>query len=316
MHVSEADVRAMFEPFGQIQECVLLRNSDGDSVGCALVTYARPDCAAAAVDTLHRTQRMLDRTYPLVVTYADGDKRRRQQWRGNANHGDHWQPRQWSGPPETGFYGEVQPNSATFQPGLAMRWSDLPAFAYPVNTAPYTDRPVHVPGTGAVFESPFAVFNNSVDQPRAAHPNLGSTAFVDFGPAYTAAARPPLSRPQSPLAPVYLLNNVHVPARPPLEGPEDCNLFVYNLPVQYTDADLMAMFSPFGPVLSAKVFVKNSTGQSMGFGFVSFDDKQIAHAAILAMNNTWLGHKRLSVQLKKPRAPPTANQPGMSAFRQ
>ncbi|CAE1322331.1 CUGBP [Acanthosepion pharaonis] len=87
------------------------------------------------------------------------------------------------------------------------------------------------------------------------------------------------------------------PAGKQTEGPDGANLFIYHLPQEFSDHDLMQTFIPFGNVVSAKVFIDKQTNLSKCFGFVSYDNPLSAQAAIQAMNGFQIGMKRLKVQI-------------------
>ncbi|CAF5100161.1 unnamed protein product [Rotaria magnacalcarata] len=84
-----------------------------------------------------------------------------------------------------------------------------------------------------------------------------------------------------------------------LIGPLGSNLFIYHLPSEFTDHDLAQTFSPFGNILSAKIFIDKLTSRSKCFGFISYDNMHSAHQAIRQMNGFQIGLKRLKVELKK-----------------
>ncbi|XP_034254106.1 CUGBP Elav-like family member 2 isoform X2 [Thrips palmi] len=82
-------------------------------------------------------------------------------------------------------------------------------------------------------------------------------------------------------------------------GPEGANLFIYHLPNEFTDTDLVQAFLPFGNVISAKVYIDLDTHKSKCFGFVSYDNPVSAQAAISNMHGFQIGAKRLKVQHKR-----------------
>mmetsp|Transcript_25905 Transcript_25905/g.39393 ORF Transcript_25905/g.39393 Transcript_25905/m.39393 type:complete len:315 (-) Transcript_25905:229-1173(-) len=83
-------------------------------------------------------------------------------------------------------------------------------------------------------------------------------------------------------------------------GPMGANIFVFHLPINWTDEDFHAHFSPFGQLISARIQMDPNTKASKGFGFVSYASPQAATMAIKGMNgfDTKQG-KFLKVTIKK-----------------
>lgn len=82
-------------------------------------------------------------------------------------------------------------------------------------------------------------------------------------------------------------------------GPPGCNLFVFHLPDEWGDDDMVEYFSPHGTIVSAKVMKELGTGRSRGFGFVSYEAQGDAAMAIRKMQGYKVLGKRLKVEFKK-----------------
>ncbi|XP_057264111.1 CUGBP Elav-like family member 4 isoform X3 [Pezoporus wallicus] len=400
---SEDDVRRLFEAFGNIEECTILRGPDGNSKGCAFVKYSSHAEAQAAINALHGSQTMPGASSSLVVKFADTDKertmRRMQQMAGQMGmfnpmaiqfgaYGAYAQAMQqqaaimasvaqggYLNPMAAFAAAQMQQMAALNMNGLAaapmtptsgewVPWDmamssfrltsshggstppgitapAVPSIPSPIGVNGFTGLPPQANGQPAAE----AVFANGIhpypaQSPTAADPLQQAYAGVQqyAGPAYPAAygqisqafPQPPPMIPQqqregsgeqwdpqrqpAQVVPV-ILQRITAPfgqedpaclSEAFKSGPEGCNLFIYHLPQEFGDAELMQMFLPFGNVISSKVFVDRATNQSKCFGFVSFDNPASAQAAIQAMNGFQIGMKRLKVQLKRPK---DANRP-------
>jgi heterogeneous nuclear ribonucleoprotein A1/A3 len=73
-------------------------------------------------------------------------------------------------------------------------------------------------------------------------------------------------------------------------------LFVGNLSMQVTDAQLSDLGVPYGTVLSARVMIEPSNGGSRGFGFLELSTADESSAALTALDGREVHGQRLKVR--------------------
>jgi RNA recognition motif-containing protein len=78
------------------------------------------------------------------------------------------------------------------------------------------------------------------------------------------------------------------------------NLFVTGFPYETTEAELNALFAACGTVLSAKILVERVTGRSRGIGFVLMSTDAEAQTAIVKLNGSEVGHRKIFVNEARP----------------
>ncbi|XP_045048809.1 CUGBP Elav-like family member 6 isoform X3 [Desmodus rotundus] len=306
----EEDVRRLFQPFGHIEECTVLRSPDGTSKGCAFVKFGSQGEAQAAIQSLHGSRTMAGASSSLVVKLADTDReralRRMQQMAGQLG-AFHPAPLPLGacGAYTTAILQHQAALLAAAQgPGLgqvaavAAQMQHVAAFslvATPLLPAAASSPPGGGASTLPGLPAPIGVNGFGPLTPQTNGQPVSDTLYNNGLSPYPAQS-PGVA---DPLQQAYA--GMHHYA-----GPEGCNLFIYHLPQEFGDAELIQTFLPFGAVVSAKVFVDRATNQSKCFGFVSFDNPTSAQTAIQAMNGFQIGMKRLKVQLKRPK---DANRP-------
>ncbi|XP_035384568.1 CUGBP Elav-like family member 2 isoform X19 [Electrophorus electricus] len=311
---NENDIRVMFSAFGQIEECRILRGPDGLSRGCAFVTFSTRAMAQNAIKAMHQSQTMEGCSSPMVVKFADTQKDKEQrrlqqqlaQQMQQLNSASAWGSL-------TGLTGLTPQYLALLQQATSS--SNLGAFSgiqqmaagSTANSSAGAMSSLGSLGTLQGLAGATVGLNNinALAGMAALNGGLGSSALSNgsAGPMdaltqaysgiqqYAAAALPTLYS-QS-------LLQQQSAAGSQKEGPEGANLFIYHLPQEFGDQDILQMFMPFGNVVSAKVFIDKQTNLSKCFGFVSYDNPVSAQAAIQAMNGFQIGMKRLKVQLKR-----------------
>ncbi|XP_065130689.1 CUGBP Elav-like family member 2 isoform X6 [Paramisgurnus dabryanus] len=389
---NENDIRVMFSPFGQIEECRILRGPDGLSRGCAFVTFSTRAMAQNAIKAMHQSQTMEGCSSPMVVKFADTQKDKEQrrlqqqlaQQMQQLNSASAWGSL-------TGLTGltpqylavrghthAATPTSSTASAAAALLQqatssSNLGAFSgiqqmAGMNALQLQNLATLAAAAAAAQSSASPSTANALTSSTGSLGALaspaGSTANSSAGAMGSMGSLGSLGTLQGLAGATVGLNNINAlagsvniahmlsgmaalngglgstglsngsagpmdaltqaysgiqqyaaAALPTLysqsllqqqsaagsqkEGPEGANLFIYHLPQEFGDQDILQMFMPFGNVVSAKVFIDKQTNLSKCFGFVSYDNPVSAQAAIQAMNGFQIGMKRLKVQLKR-----------------
>ena len=80
------------------------------------------------------------------------------------------------------------------------------------------------------------------------------------------------------------------------------SLFVGNMSFQTTEADLTALFQPFGQVGRIHIVTDRETGRARGFAFVEMPNDAEAAKAISALDGKELGGRNLKVNEARPKA--------------
>ncbi|KAM4722573.1 CUGBP Elav-like family member 1 isoform 3-T3 [Rhinophrynus dorsalis] len=368
---NENDIRVMFSPYGQIEECRILRGPDGLSRGCAFITFTTRSNAQMAIKAMHQAQTMEGCSSPIVVKFADTQKDKEQkrmtqqlqQQMQQLNAASMWGNlaglnslapqylalylqllQQTASSGNLNSLSGLHPMGGEYATGRtsglnAMQLQNLAALAAAASAAQNT------PSAGSALttsSSPLSVLTSSGSSPSSNNSSsvnpmaslgalqtlAGATAGLNVGSLagmaalngglgssslsngsgstmealsqaysgiqqYAAAALPSLYN-QSLLSQQGL-----GAAGSQKEGPEGANLFIYHLPQEFGDQDVLQMFMPFGNIVSAKVFIDKQSNLSKCFGFVSYDNPVSAQAAIQSMNGFQIGMKRLKVQLKR-----------------
>jgi RNA recognition motif-containing protein len=77
------------------------------------------------------------------------------------------------------------------------------------------------------------------------------------------------------------------------------NVFVANLPPEFSDEQLAEAFDPFGIVLSATIARDPATGKRLRYGFVDIATERAAKLAIDGMNGKEIGGCNLEVRISE-----------------
>ncbi|XP_054244272.1 CUGBP Elav-like family member 6 isoform X29 [Indicator indicator] len=292
---SEDDVRRLFEPFGQIEECTILRGPDGASKGCAFVKYGSHAEAQAAINSLHGSQTMPGASSSLVVKFADTDKERTLR-----------RMHQMAG--QLGIF-----NPMTIQFG-----------AYGAYTQIMQQQAALMAAAQGTCLNPMAAIAAAQMQQMAAF-NVSGLVAAPLTPSSGTSTPPGISTAPVPSIATPIGVNGFSPLPPQTNGqPASDTIYTNGIhpypaqsptvadPLQQAYAGMQHYAGPaayptaYAPISQAFPQQAPLIPQQQREGFVSFDNPTSAQAAIQAMNGFQIGMKRLKVQLKRPK---DANRP-------
>uniref|UniRef100_A0A8C9FJS5 CUGBP Elav-like family member 2 n=1 Tax=Pavo cristatus TaxID=9049 RepID=A0A8C9FJS5_PAVCR len=291
---NENDIRVMFSPFGQIEECRILRGPDGLSRGCAFVTFSTRAMAQNAIKAMHQSQTM-EVQYciicPFFVFFVQMI----------ANGMNALQLQNLATLAAAAAAAQTSATTTNANP-LSTTTGALGALTSPVaastanSTAGAAMNSLTSLGTLQGLAGATVGLNNinalavaqMLSGMAALNGGLGATGLTN-GTAGTMDA----------LTQAYSGIQQYAAAALPTLYSQSLLQQQSAAGSQKEDQDILQMFMPFGNVISAKVFIDKQTNLSKCFGFVSYDNPVSAQAAIQAMNGFQIGMKRLKVQLKR-----------------
>ncbi|XP_038855264.1 CUGBP Elav-like family member 5a isoform X19 [Salvelinus namaycush] len=291
---TEEDVYRLFEPYGVIEECTVLRGPDGNSKGCAFVKFSTHAEAQSAISALHGSQTMPGASSSLVVKFADTDKertiRRMQQM--------------------VGQFG-------IFNPAIALPFSTYSTYAHLMQQQAAIMAASH----GGYLTPSVAFPATQIHQMGAL--NINGLQHNSMTPTSGGMSPPAISPPANITTPNIVTPIVNgftgIPhhqhnGHPAVETMYTNGLSPYSTQSptaadtlqqaftgvqQYTAIYPAGTLTPIGQTLPQPSQVIQQ--QQQREGFVSFDNPASAQAAIQAMNGFQIGMKRLKVQLKRPK---------------
>jgi len=313
--MDEDQLRSVFQIFGEINEVHIIRDHSGVSRGCAFLKYASRDAAVRAIDAVNQKVSLIAGR-AVTVKFADNKPRGRGADMPLGMGRQYWAPQQsvvypYHVPMGTGLGGGMSyAPSVTAPSGMfnfeyqsrGLEFGGTPSFYYPHAQPPGYHQHQHGAQRAPDYRQPPEYdLADSHGEERPAEGPPGANLFIYHLPHDITDADLATLFSTSDLGNVLSAKVGH-----------GCCLIVefavgfhWASPTTSHPSLRTTIFARCSA--SSQVYMDKRTGESKGFGFVSFDSALAADTAISTMNGFKIGNKRLKVQHK--RIAPYGNQP-------
>lgn len=262
--ITEDDIRNIFSRYGTVTDVYIMKNSNGVSKRCAFVNYAFKEQGIFAIHNLNGKLVIENAEKPMEVRFAESK--------------GHLQEKQMLN------RSVMSPgNNNSFIQSQQFKTMNMNSFnRYPIQmnyNMANSGQPRAGPGpmhTPATWKQYFPKEDSR--QPYFPNEMAGQAQWV------------------KPRKMDQLMNTMNINE---LTGPAGANIFIFHIPNEWCQNDLLSAFSPFGNIVSAHIATEKDTGRNRGFAFVSYDNVDSAINAVKYMNGFMAHKKKLKVTIKK-----------------
>ncbi|KAF8823046.1 Rna recognition motif-containing protein [Cardiosporidium cionae] len=263
-NITVEEIKELFAPYGVIDEVfIMMDKATGSGKGCAFVKFAFKEQAIFAMRSLDGKRTLDGCSRPVEVRFAESKAQRQQQQQQQFNSFP------GGSPPMMNPYGGMMGPPMAMMPGAP---PGPPASATPRASGVWKE--YWTQDGRAYYHNEQTQVTQWEKPAEFDQVMMGSSAAASasFGAAEST-------------------------------GPKGANIFIFYVPNEWTQSDLVSAFGSFGNIVSARIATDKQTGRNRGYAFVSYDNPQAAAYAVHHMNGYFALSKRLKVTIKKGEEP-------------
>lgn len=260
-NITEDDIRNIFNRYGNITDIYIMKNNNGVSKRCAFVNYPFKEQGIFAIQNLNGKMPIENAEKPIEVRFAESKTQIQEKQMINRS--------------------VINPSSNnSFIHSQQFKAVHVNSFnRYPVQVN-YNMANANQQRSGSMHTpSPWKQYFSKEDARPYYHNEM--TGQIQWN---------------KPRKIDQVINSVNINE---LTGPAGANIFIFHIPNEWSQTDLLSAFSPFGNIVSAHIATEKNTGRNRGFAFVSYDNVDSAINAVKYMNGFLAHKKKLKVTIKK-----------------